>query len=706
MKSVQRHGVRPHAELQGTHPIKRRRRRVNTWSRPKRRSTRTTIEYEAISYAWGPPIFAHVIKLNSDTHQAITESLYTALQRLRWTDQARVLWADALCINQGDMAEKATQVALMTAVYKGAKRVLVWLGECGSDERVTFAFATLDSCRRCGSAWEHVVHENPYTACACCGTAFDGPPAQTPGPVYREVNYLMRRPWFSRLWVLQELKYAKEAEVICGLHHTTWQAFEVFMDALVHTSSEIRAPGKEYPLPEITRAWYELTHPPGLIAKTPDLLRRFTQISTFSCREAHDRAYAVRSIFNLDEQPGLFPNYDVEISGLFRHLALLCLDKRYNPRKEGRSGTKDNFPLLLTLVGTQEQKASSISRPSWVPDFHHLTESSRKTALLYERDITQQFPWDANSLLYLPIVGESGSLHVRATLFAQIEEVLLDSSVPALPVDGTSFDGTWVPEGLGFKLAPWYLKCRAFLKSKTKLHDLYEDFHLVRNDMARAYTALSGPDFEVFNMLSANGASHVKEDRPLVGRDDASEWLSQIEITDSDNLDPEVLSWSLGPWLSGWSYLEYGTDRILCSTKSDFGSFAGWVPPAAQKGDHVCYVTGAPWPFIVRRRNDGTFQLIGDAFVHGAELSLILGIAPEKWMPLAKRQRELHAEIDELENASLLARRARRSLAGGRPRRRSSSTRYDKSKVLEGLEQQRRTMYSEAASSIGMITLS
>lgn len=84
--------------------------------------------YEAISYVWGPGSRCESILCNG--HEVpLTRSLHGALSRMRLPDRPRRLWADQLCINQEDIAERGQQVSLMNAIYKGADRILVWLGE-------------------------------------------------------------------------------------------------------------------------------------------------------------------------------------------------------------------------------------------------------------------------------------------------------------------------------------------------------------------------------------------------------------------------------------------------------------------------------------------------------------------------------------------------------------------------------------------------
>ncbi|KAF2999466.1 hypothetical protein E8E13_008243 [Curvularia kusanoi] len=85
------------------------------------------VKYEAISYVWGDPNDRKTIYLHGHTF-TVTKNLYSALLHMRRTEE-RILWVDALCINQGDMEERASQVQQMGSVYKQADVVVVYVGE-------------------------------------------------------------------------------------------------------------------------------------------------------------------------------------------------------------------------------------------------------------------------------------------------------------------------------------------------------------------------------------------------------------------------------------------------------------------------------------------------------------------------------------------------------------------------------------------------
>jgi len=89
-------------------------------------------QYEAISYAWGDA----KVTLSSTCKQGngsagainITTNLYACLAQLRHEETPRLLWADAICINQNDALERSHQVNSMQHIYRCATQVLVWLG--------------------------------------------------------------------------------------------------------------------------------------------------------------------------------------------------------------------------------------------------------------------------------------------------------------------------------------------------------------------------------------------------------------------------------------------------------------------------------------------------------------------------------------------------------------------------------------------------
>ncbi|KAF2429805.1 HET-domain-containing protein, partial [Tothia fuscella] len=84
---------------------------------------------ECISYTLAGQGFNSILHCTDGSNFRVTANLHVALVRFRPKDVTRTIWADAVCINQNDPVEKSTQIPLMPLIYRGASRVLVWLGD-------------------------------------------------------------------------------------------------------------------------------------------------------------------------------------------------------------------------------------------------------------------------------------------------------------------------------------------------------------------------------------------------------------------------------------------------------------------------------------------------------------------------------------------------------------------------------------------------
>lgn len=94
------------------------------------------LSYEALSYAWGASGAqdeSHPAMSLNNQEFTISSTLEQALRRLRRLDTARVMWIDRICINQDNIDERNTQVAIMPDIYRDAERVIAWIGEKSYD---------------------------------------------------------------------------------------------------------------------------------------------------------------------------------------------------------------------------------------------------------------------------------------------------------------------------------------------------------------------------------------------------------------------------------------------------------------------------------------------------------------------------------------------------------------------------------------------
>jgi hypothetical protein len=89
--------------------------------------------YEALSYCWGDPRNPRRIQVKNQGDAAsryldVTANLFEGMKRLRDPDMPRMMWIDAISIDQGNLEERGQQVGFMATIYAMASQVVVWLG--------------------------------------------------------------------------------------------------------------------------------------------------------------------------------------------------------------------------------------------------------------------------------------------------------------------------------------------------------------------------------------------------------------------------------------------------------------------------------------------------------------------------------------------------------------------------------------------------
>lgn len=178
----------------------------------------TSPTYEAISYVWGSTIkVSQILNKTTQTPIPVTRNLYEALKGVRKVEQDRVVWVDALCINQGDGKEKSTQVRKMDVVYTHAERVIVWLG---ADEPgdAAGAFGVLRSLANTeGEGTDYEMRSRD-----CVLLVPDRFANTKVYEAWRKVMMFFCQTWFTRLWVLQEIVLAQDALFVWGDCSISW----------------------------------------------------------------------------------------------------------------------------------------------------------------------------------------------------------------------------------------------------------------------------------------------------------------------------------------------------------------------------------------------------------------------------------------------------------------------------------------------------
>jgi Heterokaryon incompatibility protein (HET) len=302
-----------------------------------------TPDYEALSYLWGDgPFVTSLAILEADIlyYLPIKEHLRDALLEFRKElkpDFYTHFWIDAICMNQGIVperdltaimrgltpeqseqqlrainaeneelrkradAEKSVQIGKMADIYKQAYNVRVWLGKTGDNSNAAMSFIRrfleLDDLDKLS---KKPASADEWDAFSC----------------------LMRRPWFRRRWIVQEIAFARYATVHCGSQFVTWTEFSdaVSLFSLKHMDvnllfqqsvnfahnpnylGEVEALGAKV-LVETLNTLFKKSEDQEVIEHRLPLEALMSSLTAFDASRPHDIIYAILRM-SYDTKPG------------------------------------------------------------------------------------------------------------------------------------------------------------------------------------------------------------------------------------------------------------------------------------------------------------------------------------------------------------------------------------------------------------------
>lgn len=145
------------------------------------------LRYQALSYVWGSQDDPREIRINGTT-VFVTQNLYNALRRLRLQHEIRVIWVDALAINQSDIAERSAEVQVMRDIYSTAYETLAWLeNSLGKDAESSLCTLTEPGYPSSGRSSTYLMET---------------------------LSAIARQRYWSRIWTAQEVRYSQQLTLI------------------------------------------------------------------------------------------------------------------------------------------------------------------------------------------------------------------------------------------------------------------------------------------------------------------------------------------------------------------------------------------------------------------------------------------------------------------------------------------------------------
>ncbi|KAJ3548372.1 hypothetical protein NM208_g1031 [Fusarium decemcellulare] len=594
--------------------------------------------YEALSYAWGDERSKRQILLSGSVKE-INSSLYDALSDLRYPETERLIWVDALCINQDDKEEKTKQIRLMSDIYSRARHVLVYLGKkdptvknaIDSIRRLDWKFIPL-YLRRRSSGLDDLA---PQLGLLKNLLLYMGEIAETDVD-WDHIVTLLGRPWFKRTWVIQEAVLPKRIKVICGDQSIPWAILERVVIAMndyhsagwaipsYHLINDIfarielmesarQARFTRIPKPDVSIVkwllwnWYRGC--PVYNEEVPRLLDFIWESYSFLCGDPRDKIFGMLGVAGQDvSHPYVKPDYDLSAEEVFRRFVLWELQQNNN----------------LAVLGMSSNKSqSTFSTPSWVPDFtrldpHNCLNGWRNRVKFHASAALSSQVQISNDEMVLCLKGRAidilhtvGDESVKdPTHVLHDNEGLddLDLVKKEMQVNKCMIEEArdiWLnamkrsTKGSGFSLQPdsIFTKDEREGKLKVNIESLTESLK----------------DWQPFFMtLICSRSADGKEDSDLAPAMIRAFIRLSLGVRVRENQPEAMDAFQARKGLR--TILAFTRSRRFAGTES---GLAGYVPMRAKKGDTVVILNGADVPFVLRKKDDGRYLLVGECYMHG-----------------------------------------------------------------------------------------
>ena len=616
--------------------------------------------YAAISYVWGSATPSEMIEIQVNGEPfPIGINLYTALTEFRRNRVDRWLWIDAICIHQSDEKEKSWHVDRMRDVFRDAELVYIWLGPSTVGSNVAMDFIArvgpraLDSgalaLRKGEILLYHAVHEvEEYLKARSQAELEPVDPNQYTNNTVRLGNFiydfihepgwgkvgeniracdddhlisgmqdLLRRDYWHRVWVIQEVTLAREAHVYCGGKTVTLDELDAVWSTLLFCSQNqpdelfpecqnLRTafPGSLYPNKAMQiRQLHRLQDPHPPIRLVDILLHRYSapHRHVYTASDPRDFVFGLLGVLSEEERLGMHADYSKATGHVLAEFT-----------KAAFRSPRDRYGSRLSLADSFPKRNDAIPNyPTWVPDW----ETIGKYGL-------QPFPFSSDSecgaageLRQPPDANDDSPEEVlRLRRHGCRVAVITEVMTPPEWTKPTKWPWDWKLKNLD----NWLQSIREFTGLGIESGPA-EDY--IWRTLARKY---EGKNF------SPNGVNDWKEEQNHLVRKIMRREPIDIATLTKDEVD---FFWK-GPfayYLDGW-----GVDKLEDRVKGLMHSWPKLILPLIDRtlfktnkgmfaighrsvhpGDIVTLIWEVKSPIVLREREEGGFTMWGDAHVDG-----------------------------------------------------------------------------------------
>ncbi|KAI1738623.1 heterokaryon incompatibility protein-domain-containing protein [Xylaria scruposa] len=603
-------------------------------------------KYMALSYVWCGDTPTKAISINGIVLQ-VRKSLAQALQSIAHFDPHTYVFADAICINQQDDREKSIMVQHMAQIFSDAWLVYAWLGPVQeySTQTLMKHFSELGKLfwQHVGPTESHKLGERSLDIDTILTRNISHLYGRFKYPLVKQgifptkaYSSFSARPFWSRIWVLQEVYLAKRLYYACGSCYleSNYLAgalilLEAFQRHLIRTqalTSELSIPLKEFAVefpsfPEMHRLIvYTSIYPMDVvslrIAMTNFCVKELPGGS--KATDSRDMVYGLLGFCNEEERSYIQADYSKSVQSVYTSVT--------------RAMIRNGFTDIMSWAQIDAKRIADL--PSWVPDY---------SSTIYESLCSQgqAKPW----LPQFRACNEARYNH---------DEAMHPIDPLAIPVHGRQLDRVtqigrrWFPRSRAGSAQLSTDQAEALIAHSVSYEDLCFFLDQVREFVRLAEMRYNSDRFPVNRALRPTGPGGYGEGAPfshagiwrvpccdqivinsrLVRGDPTTEsrYNAMIRYLEACKDEPKnELPAESRPYLE--SLLRWADKRPFFTEHG----FVGLGPANMEPGDTLAVLDGFNACYLVRpqRLPSSEYRLVGEAYVDGIMGGEMIGSIPD-----------------------------------------------------------------------------
>lgn len=545
----------------------------------------TLPHFVALSYVWGDLNDTLPICVSENTISA-TRNLHDVLQSLWDSKFDQLIWIDAVCINQEDLLERASQVALMGDIYTRALYVLAFLSPLSDPFDLG-----MDYIAQSAANPDH--HYEPSLSPHLSVRGFDARDED----LRDSIIALFATPWWTRVWTVQEFILAQEVRFQCGQRVIDCKTLQQGIQNLAsherkccwaarragdgYPRGYLDYPSKAYSGLTLYNAALRMSNLSNILDTDPSeaqsLLGVISLFRTRHCSDARDRVFGLSGLrLQTSEAKDTLPaDYTISTATLYRNLAMMLIER------------SQSLDVLSHVLHGPSLEKRTMGLPTWVPDWDGAMDSDYHLVYHQRMDRIGHFNASGGMNPYWK-ESSSGFITTHGCQIGQIKYTAPGYSPATSHIGGKSLINTW-RQLAGLPTDPKDLAVEA-MRSGSR-------------ESVFLHTLCGGIVFPPWNV-----------DPSIYAR------VYQAWLTWFTHSKPASLSEEVKEAARNFDFLVKNVSMGRQFITTEDGHF-GFGPELAQKHDTVVILSGGKLPYVLRRVSPSTgsgdaYEFMGDAFIY------------------------------------------------------------------------------------------